>query len=411
MVGKTAVIGAGIVGLSSALALQRAGRSVLLIDPARETPPASWGNAGHVAIEQVVPIASLATLRSAPRRLAIRGGALGLPPREIARWLPFALRLTRASTPRRHAEGHAVLAELLAAAMPAWRRLSASLPRDGLLLENGHAVVWHDPRAAAEGLAAWQATDTGTARFHVADADERAALGQVMARPPTAAIIFENTGQVADPGAVGAALRAAFQAAGGAIVTDAVRAIESEAGRAVLRLASGTRLSPAEIVVAAGVESGELLRPLGLRVPIIAERGYHVQAVRHRWPAGMPPVVFEERSMIVTAFESGLRAAGFVEFGSLGKPGNPRHWETLERHVAELGLPVDGPVTRWVGARPTLPDYLPAIGRAPQADNLFYAFGHQHLGLTLGPLTGEIVAEMIIVGVSGNPALTLARFQ
>ncbi|RZL86608.1 MAG: FAD-dependent oxidoreductase, partial [Variovorax sp.] len=145
------VVGGGIVGLCSALALQRAGVPVLLVDPARAVAPASWGNAGHVAIEQVVPLASMATLTSAPRRLTLRGGALSLPPRDVRRWLPFALRLARASTPARHAGGHAVLAGLLAEAMPAWHRLAGSLGAEGVLVENGHAVVWHDPRAAAQG--------------------------------------------------------------------------------------------------------------------------------------------------------------------------------------------------------------------------------------------------------------------
>jgi D-hydroxyproline dehydrogenase len=105
----------------------------------------------------------------------------------------------------------------------------------------------------------------------------------------------------------------------------------------------------------------------------------------------MPPVVFEERSMIVSRFNSGLRAAGFVEFAHADTPADPRKWQRLRAHAADLRLPLQSPVQEWMGARPTLPDYLPAIGRSRRANNLLYAFGHQHLGLTLAAVTGELI--------------------
>jgi D-amino-acid dehydrogenase len=217
-----------------------------------------------------------------------------------------------------------------------------------------------------------------------------------MKTPPAGAVLFENTGQVADPAAVLTALGRAFHQAGGERRAGLACAVAVKDGMAELMLAGGERLGGTGIVLAAGVESGPLVAPLGLKAPIIAERGYHIQASAHRWPQGMPPVVFEERSMIVTRFDSGLRAAGFVEFGRRDAAPDARKWQRLESHAATLGLPAEGPWQRWVGSRPTLPDYLPAIGRAAAAPNLFYAFGHQHLGLTLAPVTGEVVAAMVL---------------
>lgn len=98
--------------------------------------------------------------------------------------------------------------------------------------------------------------------------------------------------------------------------------------------------------------------------------------------------------MIVTRFRSALRAASFVEFAREHSPADPRKWARLRSHVAELGLPFRGPCSEWFGARPTLPDYLPALGRSRRAANLLYAFGHQHLGLTLAALTGELIAAL-----------------
>ncbi|WP_413991038.1 NAD(P)/FAD-dependent oxidoreductase [Labrys okinawensis] len=404
---RTVVVGGGIVGLSCALALQRQGEPVLLLDPARSPPPASHGNAGHIAIEQVEPLASVATLRSLPRRLMAFGGPVSLPPTEIGRWLPFGLRMIAAARPERFAAGKKALSALLAEAMPAWRRLAASLEPHGLLKESGHAVVWHGQEAAVAGLRAWQRTDTGTARFHAASKEELAWLARVLKTPPAGGILFENTGQVVDPAAVLAALGSAFQAAGGERRTSLVQALELADGAAVLVLTGGERIRQRRVVVAAGVDSGALVAPLGLKAPIIAERGYHIQSTDHGWPDDLPPIMFEERSLIVSRFRSGVRASSFVEFTRRDAPADERKWQRLEAHAAALGLPARGPWQHWLGSRPTLPDYLPAIGRAG-ASNLFYAFGHQHLGLTLGPVTGELVAAMI---AGGESAVPLAPFD
>ncbi|MCJ2184580.1 FAD-binding oxidoreductase, partial [Novosphingobium sp. 1949] len=168
-----------------------------------------------------------------------------------------------------------------------------------------------------------------------------------------------------------------------------------------------------QVLVCAGVRARALLEPLGHRVPLIAERGYHVRAEARLWPQDLPPVAFEERSMIVTRYRSCVQAASFVELARPDAPADPRKWARLERTCAELGLPITGPFRRWMGCRPTLPDYRPAIGRSYHADNLFYAFGHQHLGLTLAPITAQLVAAL----VDGQPAalaldpFDLARFE
>jgi D-hydroxyproline dehydrogenase len=162
------------------------------------------------------------------------------------------------------------------------------------------------------------------------------------------------------------------------------------------------------MVVAAGAHSAPLLRGSEGAVPLIAERGYHLQA-QHTAPAGaLPPVAFEDRSVIVTQFASTLRIAGFTEFSQLGSPPDVRKWQTLGRHARELGLPLEHEPSQWIGARPTLPDYLPALGQSRAAPNLYYAFGHQHLGVTLAAITGELVAAL---AVGAPPAVDLSPFD
>jgi len=404
------VLGGGVVGLNIALQLQAKGFAVTLVDAERTRSAASYGNAGHIAIEQVEPLASAAMVRSAFHRLYAFGGALDLPPRFAATWLPFALRLMRAARPESFARGKAALSGLMHDAMPAWRRRVADIGGQSLLREEGHFVVWETPRTAKAGLETWQATDTGEATFAPATADELKPLQALTKRPIAGAIRFHNTGQVADPVRLLRSLEDAFVARGGRILFDRVRTLHADSGAAHARLGSGDIAIADVMVLSAGAGSGDLLRPLGLKVPIVAERGYHIQGTASAWPADLPPVVFEDRSMIVTRFESGLRAASFVEIGRHGASPDRGKWRRLRHHAAALGLPFDASAVEWMGSRPTLPDYLPAIGRVRGVANLYYAFGHQHLGLTLGPVTGEIVADMVTSGAAA-PAFSLDRFQ
>lgn len=388
------VIGGGLVGLSCALNLQLNGMCTTVVDPATTRRSASWGNAGHLATEQVEPLASSKTLRSFPQRLFFRGGALSLPPRDLDVWLPFALRFVRSSAPDRFAAGKHALRSLLQRAIPAWRQLARSAGAEQLIAEDGHLVVWETPAGAAAGRAAWRGADTGTASFRDATTEEVAALAAQTSRPIAGAIRFLGTGQVLDLGELAECLGKQLIHAGGSLRTARVQRLAIKGSAAAAVLEDGDVISADVVVVAAGVASGTLLQPLGYRVPIIAERGYHIQSATAAWPAGLPPIVFEERSMIVTPFRSGLRAASFVEFGRADSPADPRKWARLRKHVAELGLPFREPYSEWFGARPTLPDYLPALGRSRRAANLLYAFGHQHLGLTLAAISGELIATL-----------------
>lgn len=386
---RIAVVGGGAVGLSCALRLAEAGHRVVVVERCLRRDAASWGNAGHIATEQLAPLASIATLRSAGDRLFFRGGALDLPLSAIGAWLPFALRMVAAARPTRFAAGKRALAGLLVDALPAWSRLVSAIGAPDLLSNAGHLVVWESAATAAAGRSAWAQADTGTARFGAAKPAQVAALASVSTAPFAGAIQFDGTGQINDLDRLATRLSEAFRAAGGTIVEQDATIVRAG------RRATVPGLDADCILVTAGVRSAALVAALGHRAPIVAERGYHIRGTAKGWPPDLPPIVFEDRSMIVTRFGDQVQAASFVELGHVDGAPDPRKWERLERHVGDLGLAIGGPFTRWMGARPTLPDYLPAIGRSRRADNLFYAFGHQHLGLTLAAVTAEIVAGMI----------------
>jgi D-amino-acid dehydrogenase len=390
------VIGGGIVGLAAACRLQQRGLATILIDPALTPRGASWGNAGHIAIEQVDPLASPATLRSFPKRLFWRGGALSLPLRDISRWLPFALRLVAASRPARFAAGRAALSTMLAEAMGAWRRLLADASAPDLLIEAGHFVAWETPSSTAEGHRRWAAADIGATEIRAVTREELQQLQALTSLPIAGAIRFSGSGQIADTGELAEALAQHFIATGGVRRQAGVTRLDIQEGDARAVLDDGSVVEADAIIVTGGARSAELMQPIGHDVPMIAERGYHIQSAETDWPLDMPPVVFEDRSMIVTRFRSGLRAASIVEFSRIDSPPDPRKWARLRQHVAALGLSFRLPGVEWIGARPTLPDYLPAIGRSTKANNLYYAFGHQHLGLTLAATTAEAMAALIV---------------
>lgn len=401
------VLGGGLIGLSCALQLQRRGVTVTVLEPQEKPQGASWGNAGHIAVEQVQPLASPAMISGALGRLYPRG-ALGLPVHQIGTWGPFALKLLRASTPARFAAGTTALSALLAEAMPAWQRLCDLSGAAHLLRQDGHFVAWESAATAAKGRAQWLATAIGTATVRDATPDELAAIRRLAAVGHIAgAVRFAGSGQVTDLGALADALRTALVNAGGTIRHASVDGVHIEGRKASARIGD-ERLTADHIVLSAGAASADLLRPIGARIPLIAERGYHIQSATSHWPADMPPVAFEDRSMIVTRFAGGLRAASFIEFSARNAPPNPGKWRRLRDHVTALGLPFDQPGREWIGARPTLPDYLPAIGRSRRAPNLLYAFGHQHLGMTLAAVTGEAIAAL---ATGAAPAIDLTPFD
>ncbi len=382
------VIGGGVIGSASALELQRRGFETKLIDPDPDWRGASRGNAGLIAVNEVDPLASYATLKSLPKMLFLRGGPVGLPIRDIRAWLPFGLRLIAASGPNRFAAGRAALSSLLAEGVPAWRRLVAEIGALDLLREQGHFIAWDRPDSVDEGRAAHSA-ENGITSCRDATPAELERLGRLI-KPPAGAVRIEGTAQIADIAMLAEALGRRFTALGGVRLRGRARIADG-----AVMLETGERIEADRIVVTAGPASGTLLRPLGHKVPLIAERGYHIQCAGGGWPEDMPPIIFEDRSTVVTRFRSGLRATSFVEFGRAASPPDPRKWKRLRAHVRDLGLPFEEPIAEWMGSRPTLPDYLPAIGRSRRSPHVYYAFGHQHFGMTLAAVTGELVGALV----------------
>lgn len=400
------VIGGGLVGAACALRLQAAGVQVTLIDPGDKRRGASFGNAGHIGSEQIAPWSAWGNVLRAPRSSFGAGGPLDFRWSDVGLWTPWAMRFLRSCDPAQFERGREALDNLLEDSLPAWQRIAELAQAPEIVIPHGHATAWMTERGAELGLAACNAAKWGrTTSWREMNAAELARYAGVLNREPKAAVIFSGTGQVSEPQAARDALLASFAERGGESVVGSVVRVEANAR---VMLADGSRREADAVLVCAGPWSRALMAQLGVHAPLVGERGYHLQSAETNWPRDLPTTVFDENFIAVSRFTSGLRCTSFVEFGSPDAPGDERKWTRLRQRIDELGIKFESNPDRWVGSRPSLPDFLPAIGRLERAPKVLYAFGHAHLGLTEAPITSEIIAA---IAAERTPPADVAPFR
>lgn len=386
------VIGAGIVGMATALWLIRHGVAVTVIDrlpPGRAT---SFGNAGTFATYAVEPIATPGILAEVPRMLLDPAGPLAIRWSYVPRLTPWLIRFLRASAPGRVKGIMADLATLLARVEDGTAPLLAMAGADDLIVRRGALHVFSDtPAGRLDRLAALHRAHGVPA--DPIDADTVHDLEPALSARPWRGLFFPAAHHTVDPLALTESLAAAFRQAGGRIERAEVAGIDAcESGERV-RLSDGRAIDTHGVAVCAGPWSRTLARRIGDRIPLDTERGYHVMFA----DAGTllsRPVCWHERGFYATPMSGGLRIAGTVELGGLAAPPRPARFDALERGARTL-LPITGaPASTWMGFRPSMPDSKPVIGRSPRRPTIFYAFGHGHLGLTLAGITGRLIAEL-----------------
>lgn len=395
---EVAVVGAGVIGCAVAWALTKTGRRVLLLDRADPaTGGASFGNVGHIATEQLQPLPSPQLLLSFWRELVAFGGALDLPLRRLAPMAPWITRFVGAAfQQKRHTE---YLAPLVRSAADTLESQLSEVGRRDLLQRNGHYVLWFGPGAVAG--AATERARAALLGIATKDAPEellRAAAAQAAAAPGSGAATiagawFPDSAHVLDPALVARAFVTASTQAGATFLRTSVRHVHPTGDRIEIVTDTAT-LSVRTAVICTGAWSKPLLAPFGVHAPLEAERGYHVELPNHT-PLTNAPILYADDSVVVTPMTSRLRASSYLEFAGLGAPPDPRKPALLRAKLRRLGYECEQDGTSWMGPRPTLPDYLPGIGRAHGRHDLFYAVGHQHLGLTLAAVTADLVSEIV----------------
>jgi D-amino-acid dehydrogenase len=403
--GQAVVVGAGIVGICCAIALRRRGRQVTLVDRLEPGAGCSFGNAGILAAHGVVPTALPGLLARVPRMLLDRESPLVIRWSALPRTLPWLLRFARAA----HLEQVRRTADAMKALYGDCVALHGALAREAgvpeLVRMTPGLYVHRDPARLdpVEGLA-WKLRRERGAAIEVLDGAALHEAEPALAPAYRRGLRMGPMGFTTNPFRLAQAYARLCARLGGTLLQAEVRAIEAR-GSGVRVLTSGAALEADTLVVAAGAWTAALLRPLGVDLPLVAERGYHLTfadpgiALNH--------VVSElEWQVAVTSMEPGLRIAGTEEIGLADDPPSWRRAALLQRHAQRM-FPAarleHG--SRWMGPRPGTPDSLPLIGPLPRHARVFVAAGHGHLGLTGAPRTARIVAAL----VAGEPPEVAAQ--
>jgi glycine/D-amino acid oxidase-like deaminating enzyme len=403
--GTIAVIGAGVVGTAVAFALARDGRRVLLLDRAEPgIAGASFGNAGHIATEVVQPLPSPGLLFGFWRELFCFGGALDLPAGQVLRMLPWIGGFAAAAFRRGENTRH--LAPLVLTASSRWSRWLREMGRPDLLRQHGHFEIELGRQAETRMLANARAMARVGVRTSRMPGDQLLPLQRAANARSAAGLWFPDSAHVIDPLEAVRAFAAAAVARNAQIRRLEVRALRTR-GDEIEIISEEQPLLVDAAVVCAGVEAAPLLAAFGLRAPLQAVRGYHIELPGHL-PFLDAPVVYNREHIIVTAMAGRLRASSYMEFNSADAPADPRKPQRLRQGLSTLGYDCREAGMSWLGSRPVLPDYLPGIGRAHGAANLFYAIGNQHIGLTTAPATADLIADIV---AQRPPHIPIAAFD
>ncbi len=393
------VIGAGIIGISTALALQSQGRQVTVLDRKGVAGETSAGNAGAFAFPEVEPLATPGIMLKAPKWLLNPLGPLSIPPAYALKIAPWMLRFWRASWRDRYAAAVTAQVALMAHCAAALPRQIAATAGEHLMMRDGQLQLYEGARAYRAALPAWEVR-----RSHGIPFDLLESPGAIAEIQPGLSPRFTHAGftpswlNTVNPKGWTEHLAKAFTARGGQIEIGVARALEPAEHGAIVHTDTGP-VTAAEVVVAAGAWSHHLARTLDEPFPLETERGYNTT---------LPPGAFDLRThltfsahgFVASKISGGVRIGGAVELGGLDLPPNFRRSEILLDKARDFlpGLRTEGG-SQWMGYRPSLPDSLPVIDRSARAASVFYAFGHGHLGLTQSAGTAELVAAL----VQGNP--------
>lgn len=387
-----AVLGAGVVGLAVAERLAAEGREVVIVDPDTPGMGASYGNAGTIADYAVMPVGSPDVLKNLPSLLFDKTSPLAIRRAALPSLMPWLLRFALQSLPRPTARNAAAIAGLLADAAPLWQGLADRIGGASILQHRGCLYLY-------ETAAAYRAAERDMAfrRGHgiAVDLIGPADLARMEpGLPPVdgGAAFFPKAVFLSDPGQMMGLLAAHVLKKVNLLQTRADKLTRQCDG--VIVEGPGLRLHARTVVIAAGAHSRALALQAGDKVPLDTERGYHVE-----WDMPSPPLSRPAcptaRGFYLCPMSGRLRVAGTVELGGLTAPPSPHRIDKLIQGARAIFPDLGAPDREWMGFRPSMPDSVPVIGPSRAGPEVIHAYGHGHIGLTLAPVTAELVADLV----------------
>lgn len=390
-----AIVGAGIVGVSAAVWLQRDGHDVILIDMAGPGEGTSHGNGGVLASCSVVPVTVPGLLGKAPKMLFSPSQPLFLKWGYLPKLLPWLRKYLRHANTQDVERIAAALTPIIGDSLNDHKALAEGTGAEKWIVPSDYLFLYGDrAQYQADGFG-WGIRRKNGFSWDELEGQALYDYDPVYSRELGFATRLSGHGHITDPGRYVKDLAAHVEQAGGRFIRAKVEDIASENGQVTGVRAGGETIPCDTAILTAGVWSGPLAKRLGVSVPLESERGYHLELVE---PSAMPrsPVMVTSGKFVATPMEGRIRLAGIVEFGGLDAPPSRAPFELLRRNAKAVfpGMTWKEEV-EWMGHRPAPADSIPVIGEAPGTKGAFMGFGHHHVGLTGGPKTGRLLAQMI----------------
>ena len=389
---KIAVIGAGIQGVCNALFLQKKGFKVTLFDRDEPGNSATYGNAGHFSPYASVPLNRPDVITDIPAMLASSRGPLAIKWNYVHKMIPWFLRFLLNCSERKMMHTAKNMHQILDLALPAFDELFEEIELNGLVENKGIIYVWNDQNLKSRELEIKIRKELGVKQQLLSPKDIHDLEPNI--KPfYHGGVFYDYARHTRNPKKILLKLFDNFLKKGGKFLKLNIKDINFDDDKPVIR-SETQRFIFDKLVISCGVFSKRLTDKLHENIPMDTERGYHVHFKGFDHLISRP-VVYANRGFGMTPMEQGLRVVGTVEFGGLDNPLSKSRIKNLIMNAKDMldGLPEHE--DEWLGFRPTLPDYLPVLGPSKNYKNVFYSFGHHHLGWTLGAISGKIVSKMI----------------
>ena len=402
---KIAVIGAGIQGVCNALFLQKKGFKVTLFDRDEPGNSATYGNAGHFSPYASVPLNRPDVITDIPAMLASSRGPLALKWNYVHKMIPWFLRFLLNCSERKMMHTAKYMHQILDLALPAFDELFEEIELNGLVENKGIIYVWNDQNLKSRELEIKIRKELGVKQQLLSPKDIHDLEPNI--KPfYHGGVFYDYARHTRNPKKILLKLFDNFLKKGGKFLKLNIKDINFDDDKPVIR-SETQRFIFDKLVISCGVFSKRLTDKLHENIPMDTERGYHVHFKGFDHLISRP-VVYANRGFGMTPMEQGLRVVGTVEFGGLDNPLSKSRIKNLIMNAKDMldGLPEHE--DEWLGFRPTLPDYLPVLGPSKNYKNVFYSFGHHHLGWTLGAISGKIISKMI---ANENTNLNLSAYS
>ena len=389
---KIGIIGAGIQGVCNGLFLLKKGYDVTLFDRDEPGNAASYGNAGHFSPYASVPLNRPDVLLDVPAMLMSTRGPLALKWNYMPKMIPWFYNFLKNCTEKKMMHTAKYMHQILDLSLPAYDELFDDIDVNGLIENKGILYVWNDQNLKSRKLEIKIRDELGV-KQKVLNKKEIHDLEPNLKPFYHGGVFYDYARHARDPKKILVKLFENFLSKGGKFLKLNIQDLQFDDDKPVLG-SETERFTFDKIVIACGAFSKILTDKLSEKIPLDTERGYHVHFKGYDHLITRP-VVYSNRGFGMSPMDQGLRVVGTVEFGGLNNPLSKNRIKNLILNAQEMldGLPEHK--DEWLGFRPTLPDFLPVIGQSKNYSNVFYCFGHHHLGWTLGAISGKIISKLV----------------